>query len=407
MSIMPTPPGPTIIVAGPESSATRLWSQLLRAHPSVATVHHRSFPYGEGENAFWPDLSQDDPARRCPIVVCTRDRTATELSQRRCDYSPLTRLGPYEHRRKIEEQLTEWRGEIVIVSYEALLAWPRRYFAQVLRRLWLRDDVYDYRHLDALDRGRQREVSRGEYNLRMTTPEVWLVLPSANPAKARACNRAWQEQGYRTAFLLNGPAFGAPLDAADLVIREREYRGWGNSINHLCTLIGAPIVVGAGDDMTPHPTLTAGEIGLQFLGRFPDTFGVMQPTGDRWGDHGDGKGALADRICGSPWMGRTFIERWNQGTGPFWHEYFHFYADEEMKVVTERAGILWQRPDIIHDHDHWMRNGGHRPQYMKPAQEKWNQDKAVFQRRAAANFPGHEPLMRSTYTPALQASLPS
>ena len=238
----------------------------------------------------------------------------------------------------------------------------------------------------------------------MTTPEVWLALPSANPQKAVACNRAWKDRGYRTAFLLNGPAYGAPLDAADLVIREREYRGWGNSINHLCTLLGAPIVVGAGDDMTPDPRLTAGEIGRQFLERFPDTFGVMQPTGDRWGDHGDGKGAMADRICGSPWMGMEFIRKWNSGSGPFWPGYYHFFCDEEMKVVTERAGILWQRRDLTHHHDHWQREGRQRPDYMRAAQQQWNQDKAVFQRRAAANFPSHEPLTQGMCKSALQAS---
>lgn len=219
--------------------------------------------------------------------------------------------------------------------------------------------------------------------------EIWIALPSANPAKAKATVAAWSSRGYRTAFLLNGPAFDAPLDA-DLVVRESVYRGWGNSINHLATLIDAPIVVGIGDDMLPDPNLDAQTIGRQFIGRFPDTFGVMQPTGDRWGE---GKnGALSDRICGSPWMGRAFIERWNGGKGPFWSEYYHFYADEEMHDVTLAAGILWQRRDLAHHHEHWMRPGGSgkRPEYMTTAHQRWNEDKAVFQRRKAAGFPGHQ-----------------
>lgn len=219
--------------------------------------------------------------------------------------------------------------------------------------------------------------------------EIWIALPSANPKKAAATSTAWAARGYRTAFLLNGPAEHVPL-TADLIVREPVYRGWGNSINHLCTLIDAPIVVGIGDDMLPDPTLTAQQIGEQFIERFPDTFGVMQPTGDRWGD---GKnGALADRICGSPWLGRAFIDSWNGGRGPFWPEYFHFYCDEELHDVTLAAGILWQRRDLTHHHDHWMRpgNSGARPVYMKTAADRWTLDKQVFHSRKAAGFPGHQ-----------------
>lgn len=218
--------------------------------------------------------------------------------------------------------------------------------------------------------------------------EIWIALPSANPAKAAATQQAWSSRGYRTAFLLNGPAEHAPL-AADLIVREPVYRGWGNSINHLATLIDAPIIVGIGDDMLPDPNLTAGEIGRQFLDRFPDTMGVMQPTGDRWGE--SSKGALADRICGSPWLGRAFIERWNGGRGPFWPEYFHFFGDEELHDVALAAGLLWQRRDLSHHHDHWMRPGGsgRRPTYMTTAAERWSADQAVFNRRKAAGFPGH------------------
>jgi len=220
--------------------------------------------------------------------------------------------------------------------------------------------------------------------------EVWLALPSANPLKAAMTAVTWKAMGYRTAFLLNGPARDMKLDA-DLVVRC-DYPGWGNAINRLCALIDAPIVVGAGDDMLPDMNIKAGEIARAFVDRFPDLVGVMQPTGDRWGEGTSGTvGALADRICGSPWLGRGFIERWNGGRGPFWSEYFHFYADEELKEVTAARGYLWQRRDLTHHHDHCTRPGGGRgarPAYMSEAQRRWAEDKALFAKRKADGFPG-------------------
>jgi hypothetical protein len=236
---------------------------------------------------------------------------------------------------------------------------------------------------------REARRGRGRAYTAAMNPEVWAVLPSANPAKAAATAKAWAARGYRTAFLLNGPAVDAPLEA-DLVVRDATYPGWGNSINRLARLVDAPIVVGIGDDMLPDATLTAGEIAAQFIDRFPDTFGVMQPTGDRWGD--GPKGALSDRICGSPWLGRAFIERWNGGLGAFWPEYFHFYCDEELHDVTLAAGLLWQRRDLTHHHDHWMRPGGtgKRPAYMTTAHQRWEADKRLFESRKASGFPGHQ-----------------
>ena len=47
------------------------------------------------------------------------------------------------------------------------------------------------------------------------------------------------------------------------------------------------------------------------------TFGVMQPTGDRWGERNGI--ATIDRIAGSPWMGREFCRRMYHGSGPMYN----------------------------------------------------------------------------------------
>jgi hypothetical protein len=158
------------------------------------------------------------------------------------------------------------------------------------------------------------------------------------------------------------------------------------------------------------------------------TFGVMQCVGDRWGEHrnthtftprfdrkelcsqcGQVKdaarhmvGAYIDRVAGSPWIGREFALRVNQGKGPLWPEYFHMGCDEELQAVATRLGVFWQRPDLIHLHKHWGRAApgeamGHQsnmPDFLKRANsaEEWNKYKALFAEREANGFPGSEPL---------------
>ena len=102
--------------------------------------------------------------------------------------------------------------------------------------------------------------------------------------------------------------------------------------------------------------------------------------------------AAADRICGSPWLGRTYIERANGGRGPLWEGYRHCYADEELHDVALRDGLLWQRRDLNQHHDHWQRRGIPRPAYLAHVQKQWRSDRALFEERKAAGFPGSEVL---------------
>jgi len=129
------------------------------------------------------------------------------------------------------------------------------------------------------------------------------------------------------------------------------------------------------------------------------TFGVMQPTGHRYGDDAMGRArwpdapAYIDRICGSPWIGREFARRVNQGRGPWWPEYFHMHVDEELFNVAKGLGVLWQRRDLIHYHDHWGRkvNGAHVediPEHLRfvSGAKHWAEAEAIFKRHQANGF---------------------
>lgn len=231
----------------------------------------------------------------------------------------------------------------------------------------------------------------------MAEPDVWYAIPSHRDAQENRAKTlpAWTERGYRVALLVDRGESWYP--EASIVCQTPDYRGYPWAVKHLCDEIfklvpETDLIVTGGDDILPEPRFTAQEIRRQFLERFPDTFGVMQPCGDPLGTDGDGQTAAA-RICGSPWMGREFIRRINGGLGPFWPEYFHFYCDEEMHEVAKGLGILWNRPDLTQYHNHWSRDRTkRRPEYLRKANRNWNEAKALFDTRKAAGFPGSTPL---------------
>ena len=159
------------------------------------------------------------------------------------------------------------------------------------------------------------------------------------------------------------------------------------------------LVIGA-DDLLPDPLKTADEIARELSDWRADTFGVCQPTGDL--SFGDATGPYAERVAGSPFVGRQFCERINQGKGPLREEYFHMGADEELQAVATKLGMFWQRRDLTHEHRHWGRprpgeKYGQRsrmPAFLERANSptEWAKYKRIFAERKAKGFPGSEPL---------------
>lgn len=240
----------------------------------------------------------------------------------------------------------------------------------------------------------------------MTT---WFCIPSARPAvEAQACFDLWKSHGYRTAAWRDSGA--EPINVDLLLVGD--YEGYARTVNALVAEVlerdtDAQWFVCAGDDTEPDPNHTADEIAAECSDYFgtcdlPNTepspawvyptFGVMQPTGD---GHG------IESICGSPWMGREWCERINCGRGPLWPDYTHNFCDNELQEVSKRLGVLWQRPDLTHKHNNWMWTTKVRPRFLDAAysQPEWEKAKAIFYRRRAEGFPGHEPLATLEFKP--------
>lgn len=249
---------------------------------------------------------------------------------------------------------------------------------------------------------------------------VWLTIPSARPiAEVTVTMSKWREQGYKIALAIDtarAASYTGHLQTGDLGMFVDPYPGYSVAVNGLIKNVmevdpEAEWFIAAGDDTLPDPNHTAEEIAEQTCAHFRRfnlipgegerswgaTFGVMQPTGDRWGDH---HGAYIDRVAGSAWIGREFVRHTYGGKGPMWPEYFHMFNDEELQHVAIKLGVFWQRGDLTHLHQHWGRpREGERlaprtrmPEFLERANsvENWQRMKGIFEARKAAGFPGHE-----------------
>lgn len=233
----------------------------------------------------------------------------------------------------------------------------------------------------------------------------WYAIPSIRPAGGTL--PIWRERGYKLAVLRQGDSFGA-----DVEIATDTYLGWARSINVLSARIlredpQAMFVISGGDDYLPDPTHSPQQIGTECIDHFGGTFGVMQCTADRWGDDstararwGEDRGAMIDRIAGSPWLGREWCERAYGGRGPMPEEHFHCWADEELCQVAEKLGVYWRRRDLMQYHAHDLRkNGGNITPQERDALPTWaiadkdyREGRALFEERQRLGFPGSNPL---------------
>lgn len=195
--------------------------------------------------------------------------------------------------------------------------------------------------------------------------------------------------GYRVALMRQGERLGC-----DLALYTSTYKGYAQSINTLVKHVlvvdkRADWLVIGGDDYWPSNDHNPATVALDCFIRFRSSFGVMQPTGDRYGN------GYIDTAAASAWMGREWCERMYQGRGPLCEEYAHMFTDTELQEVAQKLGVFWQRRDITQYHDHWTRKENSTcPTYLEEVThgETNKKDRATYLQRREAGFPGHEPL---------------
>lgn len=223
----------------------------------------------------------------------------------------------------------------------------------------------------------------------MDNTKPWVLIPTALKNHTYAHISKWRMRGYNTGlFIDRGSEMASSAQTADLLISTQYpgvWRAW-NILAKAAVGLGAEVCVLAGDDMDPDPRLTGPEIMKEYKDHFPHLDGVMQPCGDPQGKDGSGVPAAA-RICGSPWVGKEWINYSYLFDGPVNANYQAFYADEELLHYVKRKDRLWMRPDLTQFHHHW--SWGHLPRqdYHFRNQLLWQKDKDLFEQRQKAGFP--------------------
>lgn len=227
---------------------------------------------------------------------------------------------------------------------------------------------------------------------------VFYCIPSAR-AYDKSTLPQWKRMGYKIAVWRDQYDHAETASCDEVICGP--YPGYAVAVNSLAQRVfrhypDVDWICTGGDDLGPDLCIPPDEIAMQCTHHFGGTFGCMQPIGDRW-EEKPGH-VYAEQVCGSPWLGRDFVMRMYRGRGAFFPEYLHMFSDQELLHVARKHSALWQRPDLIHYHDHPLRKSNATAADIPAHMVKWNtekhwrESKNLFQVRLAAGFPGSEPL---------------
>ena len=206
---------------------------------------------------------------------------------------------------------------------------------------------------------------------------VLVAWPTVDVEEANRTAEEWKVRGYETAILVEtGIEMPKNIDSC---INEPEWKGFPNAANQLCQAFGSlyDVIVIGGNDLFPDLDKDAHTLETEFKQHFGGTFGLMHPTGDRYG--------LIDEAAVCPWIGAEYIDRM---PGPYCEEYYHYFCDGELQDVAVLNGTFWQREDVSQYHAHWSRLLSPRPQHLMKAKDHHPEDQRTYERRKANNFPG-------------------
>lgn len=212
----------------------------------------------------------------------------------------------------------------------------------------------------------------------MSTIVAW---PTIDLAEANKTAEYWQKMGYDVGILVDESQYGDDFENpwnVNASITVEEWQGFPHAANEICTHFASlyDIVIIGGDDVYPDKYNVARHLEAEFKEHFGGTFGVMNPTGDRYG--------LIDQCCIAPWIGAEYI--YALDGRPYCEEYYHYFCDGELQDVAILNGSFWQRPDLSQYHDHWSRKGESRPKHLQRANQQHSDDKRTYEQRKAQGF---------------------
>lgn len=236
---------------------------------------------------------------------------------------------------------------------------------------------------------------------------IYVAWPTCNLARSNKTAAVWLSMGYKVAIATEAPAEEVCTAVASVPpLRIKAYEGYYPAMNALALPLvqhfRADIVIAGGDGILPFTLMRANDVGQVFAKKFPNSFGVMQPTaGSRWKPTGSGQGTQAwaqhrmhatpfnDERCESPWLGREFIRGVNGANGPYCGGYRQYFGDVELHDVAAMMGCLWRCPSVHQPSEHWAREHGPEmlPYQRHNFERDYEKDYALFRVRKSKRYP--------------------
>lgn len=209
---------------------------------------------------------------------------------------------------------------------------------------------------------------------------VWCLIASSDPDACRRVLGLWRQQGYKTAVL----QVGTPAEInADLTVRTPADAGVVANLNYLAERVmpkSADLAVFATDHTGPDTVFTASELADQFFERFPNGFGVMQPSAE-----------LSDRFTApTPFVGRAWINGAYGGYGAL-HGGYRRWFGAELCWAARALHAFWERADLAH---HTVTGAGALSAATRRdhvAEAEFINDRIFFEQRVREGFAGCEP----------------
>lgn len=209
---------------------------------------------------------------------------------------------------------------------------------------------------------------------------IWCLIASSDPEACRRVLPLWRQQGYKAAVL----QIGTPAElTADLTVRTPADAGQVANLNYLAERVipkSANLAVLANDHAGPDGVFTAQELAEQFFERFPNGFGVMQPSAE-----------LSDRFTApTPFVGRAWIDSAYGGYGAL-HGGYRRWFGAELCWAARALHAYWDRPDLAH---HTVTGPGAMSAATRRdhvAEAEFLNDRIIFEQRVREGFAGCEP----------------
>lgn len=209
---------------------------------------------------------------------------------------------------------------------------------------------------------------------------VWCLMASNDPEACRGVLGLWRQQGYKTAVL----QVGSPAEVgADLTVRTAADAGMVANLNYLAERVipqSADLAVFATDHTGPDTVFTASELADQFFERFPNGFGVMQPSAE-----------LSDRFTApTPFIGRAWINGAYGGYGAL-HTGYRRWFGAELCWAARALHAFWERADLTH---HMVTGRNAQTSATRrdhTAESEFLADRMFFEQRVRDGFAGCEP----------------